>query len=352
MPADQRLTVLNVAYPLAPVGRNAAGGAEQVLSAIDRYLVARGHTSIVIARESSDSAGILETVPAVEGELTEAEKRGACSRHRNAIARVLRNTRIDIVHMHGVDAWQYLPETRAPVLITLHLPLFWYTPEIFTAGGPNVWLNCVSRAQHVTAPSCSRMLDPVPNGVEIQPKPGHKRLFCAALGRICPEKGFHHAISAARKAGAPLLLAGQVFAYPEHVAYFQNEIQPLLDSRRRFIGTAGFSAKRNLLSRAQCLLIPSLIAETSSLVAMEGMMCGAPVVAFHCGALPEIVEHGKTGFLVANEDEMAEAIHRASDLNSDRIRCAALSRFSAAAMCESYLEIYRRLVQRGCATAG
>ena len=87
----------------------------------------------------------------------------------------------------------------------------------------------------------------------------------------CPEKGYHLALDAAHLAGMALLLAGEVFPYPEHQRYFHEEIGPRLDSTRRFIGPVGGQRKRGLLQRAQCLIVPSLVAETSSLVAMEAL---------------------------------------------------------------------------------
>jgi glycosyltransferase involved in cell wall biosynthesis len=174
-----------------------------------------------------------------------------------------------------------------------------------------------------------------------------RRNFCLALGRICPEKGYHLALGAAQRAGVPLLLAGEVFGYPSHQEYFQSEIVPRLNGMRRFIGPAGFARKRRLLSAARCLLIPSLAAETSSLVAMESLACGTPVVAFHAGALEEIIEHGKTGFLVSDEQEMGAAILDVEKLDPEVCRMVARREFSSERMIARYLDLYARLVRGG-----
>jgi glycosyltransferase involved in cell wall biosynthesis len=141
-----------------------------------------------------------------------------------------------------------------------------------------------------------------------------------------------------------MVLAGQVYAYKAHEEYFSKEIRPRLDRRRRFIGPVGFSAKRRLLAGARCLLVPSLVEETSCLVAMEALAAGTPVVAFRTGALPEIVEHGRTGYIVSDAEEMAEAIRMAGKLDAEECRQAAQTRFSAEAMVQRYLETYDRLI--------
>src|SRR5437763_694856 len=161
------LTVLNVAYVFAPVGLDTAGGAAQVLAALDRALAGEGHCPLVIACAGSKTVGELQ------------------GRHA-------------------------------------------------------------------------------------------KRDFALALGRICPEKGFHYALDAAALARTPLLIAGRVFPYPDHEQYFAKEIEPRLGPLARFLGNLDFARKRRFLTAARCVLMPSLIDETSSLVAMEAIACGAP----------------------------------------------------------------------------
>lgn len=117
-----------------------------------------------------------------------------------------------------------------------------------------------------------------------------------------------------------------------------------MDKRRRFIGPVGRIAKNRLLSSAQCLLVPSLISETSSLVSMEALACGTPVVAFRAGALPGIIDHGRTGFLVENETEMAEAIAATGELVPAVCRAVARERFSGERMTRAYLDLYRDLI--------
>ncbi|WP_230530904.1 glycosyltransferase family 4 protein [Microvirga roseola] len=340
------LRVLSVAFPLAAVSPDTVGGAEQVLSFLDRSLVEAGHGSFVVACEGSQVEGTLVPVPVLKGPLGPEAWRQAHANHRQAIATALDRYSIDLVHLHGIDFSCYLPPPGAPALATLHLPPSWYPPEALMPERPRTWLHCVSASQQRACPHGRNLLPPIENGVpvdELSVVRHAKRDFSLALGRVCPEKGYHIALDAAHRAGRPLLIGGKVYEYDEHRRYFEREIVPRLDGRGRFLGPLGFTRKRRLLSAARCLVVPSLAQETSSLVAMEALACGTPVVALPNGALADIVEHGRTGFLVRDEREMADAIKAAGDLDPEACREVARRRFSLQQTAERYMDTYRWL---------
>jgi glycosyltransferase involved in cell wall biosynthesis len=343
------LTVLGVGYSLAPVGPNAVGGAEQVLSAIDRALVAAGHRSIVVGKLGSQVAGTLIPTGPMPVHIGEEERIRAGERHRQAIAQALAHFSVDVVHCHALDFADHLPKTDVPTLVTLHLPRDFYPMGNLPAERPRTWYNCVSASQRQSFPPFAAMLPKVENGVPVEPLQTRqaRRDFALCLGRICPEKGYEHALEAARLAEIPLLIGGQVFPYESHRCYFESAIRPRLGPRAHFLGPVGWTRKRRLLNAARCLLVPSLAAETSSLVAMEAMACGTPVIAFPAGALAEIVEPGVTGYLVHDADEMAWAIRVVVSLDPQRCREVARRRFSVERMVRDYFALYRRLAATG-----
>ena len=344
-----RLTVLSVAYPLAPAGPDAVGGAEQVLAHLDTALMRAGHRSIVVACEGSVTAGTLVATPAPNQVLSEAVRQWVQEQHGIGIERALDRWPIDIVHMHGFDFHAYLPPAGVPVLATLHCPVDWYAADALKPTRPCTYLNAVSARQHELLPASAALLPPIENGVRVDKLAGHyaKRGFALMLSRIAPEKGVHLAIDAAKATDLPLLIAGGVFPYPEHERYFAQEVLPRLDRRRRTIGPVGFRRKRRLLAAARCLVVPSRVAETSSLVAREAIAAGTPVVAFRQGALVDTVEDGRTGFLVDDVAALGQGMLEARHLDPEVCREAARRRFSAEQMIRSYLRLYSALARMG-----
>jgi glycosyltransferase involved in cell wall biosynthesis len=348
------LTILSVAYPLAPVRPDTAGGAEQVLLALDRALVARGHRSLVIAMEGSHVAGTLIATPFATMPFDEDARAHAQAAHAAAVERACRQSAIDLVHMHGLDFDAYLPCGRIPVLVSLHLPLERYRPEVLRPTRPLTWLHCVSRAQERTAPADASFLPAIENGVDVDAfVPARRKAgFALLLGRICPEKGVHLAIDAAARARVPLAIAGEVFPYTEHIDYFAREIAPRLGRTCRFLGRVGPHVKRRLLAAARCVLVPSLVAETSSLVAREALAAGTPVIGFAQGALAEIVSHCRTGFLANGVDDMAVCIAEAGRIDPGDCRAEARRRFPLDATIAAYLDRYRMLSRSPVRVAG
>ena len=187
------------------------------------------------------------------------------------------------------------------------------------------------------------------------------------MARICPEKNLHSGLDAARSAGLPAVLAGEVFPYPAHLRYFAEEIEPRLTRQgsthearaetvtshpeARFLGSVSGAAKDRLMARAACLLLPSLAPETSSLVAMEALAAGIPVIAMASGAVPEIIEDGRTGFLVSPGEgpkavgAMAAALGRLPELDRKTCRTIAAERFSLRRTLAQYAEMYHQLAR-------
>jgi glycosyltransferase involved in cell wall biosynthesis len=262
------LTILQVAYPFAPVGPDAVGGAEQVLGLIKRNLHRFGHQAVVAACAGSSTASPLLPTPLPAGTITDELRAATEAAHARTIQAALDRHAVDLVHMHGIEFHRYLPPPGVPVLVTLHLPPGWYPPEVFRLQRPDTWLHAVSWSQHRACPPCAALLPPVGNGVPVEALRSTVRRhdFALVLGRICPEKNQHAALEAGSRADLPVLLGGQVFPYAAHEHYWRDAVLPRLAGPHRFLGPLGFARKRRLLSAARCLVSASLAPETSSLV--------------------------------------------------------------------------------------
>ena len=338
------LTVLSVAYPLLPVNSGSGGGAEQILHLVERGLASSGARSIVIAAKGSQLSGSIIETAVCEGPFTEERREQAQQKHRKAIHSVLKREKVDVIHFHGLDFDRYVAEeTHAAQLATLHLPVSWYPSRVFEL--PNVSLNCVSQSQASSA-SVSFTLPVISNGVDVSSYRASMDRTDSLLwlGRVCPEKGTDVALRVAHRLKLPLTVAGPVHPFETHERYFTEQVQPLLDDQRRYIGTVGLQEKAALLTQARCVLIPSLAPETSSLVAMEAASSGAPVIAYRSGALPEVVEDGITGFIVDSEEDMADAVRRSREISPAKCLAVAQTRFQASRMVADYIALYRQLI--------
>ncbi len=350
------MRILYVAYPMLPVTPSVPGGAEQALWTLEREMAARGHATTVAACAGSQVAGSLVATGAAPAELDGFERRK--TEHEDAVVAEIARARrtgegYDLIHDESGSLWQRAREVQEPVLATLHLPKSFYWRRAFDAVSVNVYFNCVSQSQwrnHVDTP---HMLGVIHNGIRVQdfPAPSAGRAeYLLWIGRICEEKGTHDAIEIAHRARIPLVIAGGVYRFSYHQNYYEREIWPRLDGERiRRVETPSFPEKVKLLSRARALLVTSSVEETSSLVAMEAMACGTPVVAFRRGALPEVVANGVTGFVVDTVDEMVSALSRVGGIDPNACRAHVNRNFSANRMADEYERMYARVIAEASA---
>src|SRR5438105_7292346 len=141
------LTVLSVSYSLAHVSRKTAGGAEQVLATIDEALVRSGHRSLVVAPAGSQCNGLVIPAHIPRGVLDDNPKQEARRIFKHVLDRALNEYTVDVVHMHGIDFYDYLPDREVPIVVSLHLPLSWYRSNALSRAGSDVNLVGVSESQ-------------------------------------------------------------------------------------------------------------------------------------------------------------------------------------------------------------
>jgi hypothetical protein len=160
-----KLVVLNVAYPFAPVGPAALGGAEQLLTRLDTALASSGHESFVMACEDSVTDGILLATPKPPSAIDAAERQHIHEQYRFTLQTFLEKWPIDLIHMHGPDFYEYLPSPGVPVLVTLHQPVSEYPEIIFHLDRPQTFLQCAHAALRSDCPSCPYLLPEVEEAV-------------------------------------------------------------------------------------------------------------------------------------------------------------------------------------------
>ncbi|MEA2740636.1 MAG: hypothetical protein QOH05_3943, partial [Acetobacteraceae bacterium] len=204
-------------------------------------------------------------------------------------------------------------------------------------------LVALSRAQREHLPT-ARWAATVPNGVRPDRFPfrAARGEYAVFLGRMSPDKGPTWAIDAARAAGIPLVMAAKCREDSE-VAYFEQAVAPRLGGDVEWIGEVGGRRKVELLAGARCLLFPVDWEEPFGLVMIEAMACGTPTIAYPAGSVPEVIDHGLTGYIVHDEGSAVAAVSRLDRLSSSAIRARFEQRFTARRMAEDYVALYRRM---------
>ena len=163
------------------------------------------------------------------------------------------------------------------------------------------------------------------------------------IGRMTPDKGAHTAIEVAHRLDMRLIMAGKVNEGPEH-EYFAAEVEPHLSDNIHFRGEVDHETKVELYERARCTLFPIQWPEPFGLVMIESLACGTPVIAMRQGSVPEVIEHGRTGFIVDTADEMVEAYAHIDEIDPAECRRAVEERFGSEAFVAAHEAAYERLL--------
>jgi glycosyltransferase involved in cell wall biosynthesis len=338
-----------LAPPWIPIPPPGYGGIEFVLALLCDALVARGHdVELFCAPGSSSRAKVHPLLEAphpesIERALFEADHTGRAFAAIDAAAAAGRP--FDLVHDHsGFMALAMADRLTTPMAHTVHGPFDDDTKPYYAHHGAKGTLVCISRSQAQMAPAGANVGAVVYNPIDVESWPVglHKQDYLLWLGRFVPEKGPQRAIEVARASGRPLVLAGTV--QPRHERFFATEIEPHIDGELvRFVGEVGGARKQRLFADAFAFLMPIRWPEPFGMVMVESLAAGTPVLAFNHGAAPEIVEHGKTGFLVEDEDEMAAVVDKAAEIDPMDCRRGA-ARFSPDRVAAGYEEVYQRTI--------
>ena len=322
------------------------GGTERVVAHLSDALVDRGHDVVLFA--SGDSKTRAELVPCRDIALRLDKKLSwDVPAHLVMLAQIRKQARdFDILHFH---------------LDCFHLPLFQDIADrtLTTVHGrqdindlrrlhrhyPNFPLVSISASQRLPL-SHLRWMKTIHHGypkAQYAFSPAPKGDYLAFLGRIAPEKGVDRAIEIARRTGYPLRIAAKVD--PADKDYFEARILPLLDAPGvQFIGEIAEAEKSDFLGGARALLFPISWPEPFGLVMIEAMACGTPVIAFNQGAVPEIVRHGVTGFIVKTVDQAVKSVERVAEIDRVTVRAAFERYFSVEVMATSYEVAYTEVL--------
>jgi len=258
------------------------------------------------------------------------------------------NDELDVVHIYTNEEDIALPFAQLctkPVVFTHHDPfsLLVKYKNVFPKYKDLSWIS-ISMAQRTSMPPDTNWVANIYHGLpkdEFAPNYSPKGDYFAYIGRIIESKGVHLAIAAAKQAGVKLKIAGKHYAGHGKDSYWREQIEPQLGDDIEYVGFVKGSVKQDFLGNARALLVPSTFDEPFGMVLIEALACGTPVIGSKSGAIPEVIQDGKTGFVT---DDLAGAIAQIATINRRTCRTAFEEHFTSVRMAQEHLDAYRQIV--------
>jgi glycosyltransferase involved in cell wall biosynthesis len=329
-------------FPVPPSGY---GGIEWVVSLLADSLADSGHDVTLFASGDSSTSATLawafDEAPSADIGRTGPEL-------RHALACYERADDFDVINDHSGPLAAVLGgAVDTPVVHTVHGPLVGPDGDLYASlarVAPGVGLISVSLNQRKPQPSLPWVAN-CHNALDLDAYPVHveRGEYLLFLGRMSPDKGCHRAVEVALDAGLPLRIAGKM-REPAEREYFETYVAPHLGDGIEYLGETTHGKKVALLQNARATLFPIDWEEPFGLVMIESMACGTPVIATRWGAVPEVIEQGRSGVIVDDYREMAGALPAADALEPLECRRWVEEHFSAARMVEDYAAAYETVV--------
>lgn len=322
------------------------GGIELIVSLLSDELVRRGHNVTLFASGDSITKARVKSVHDRALRLDEKIKEPVLY-EQMLLAEVYQHAHhFDIIHSHvGCAALPYTSFVRTPTVHTTHGI---FTPDNEKMFRQFAWQPFISISEAQREPRLGlNYIHTVYNGIDteaysFQETPAEFP-YLAFVGRLSPEKGPEGAIKIARASGLPLKMAGKVDAVDR--VYYKEQLEPLIDGEQiQYLGEVSHEEKVQLLAGASVTLFPITWREPFGLVMIESMATGTPVVGMAMGSVPEVIAHGKTGFVCHSLEQMIEAVQEAMKLDRKTCRDYVLSRFSVQTMVNEYERAYRMML--------
>jgi glycosyltransferase involved in cell wall biosynthesis len=350
--ASDRLEIAVISPVWFPVPPTGYGGIEWIVWLLADGLVDAGHdVTLFAAGESRTKAKLVSVFEHAPSELIGQ----TLPEVHHALACYERAADFDVVNDHsGLPGAALGGGVSTPVVHTVHGPLDGEAGPIYdqlARFAPNVGLISISMNQRKPRPHLPWLAN-CPNALDfsLYPVKPHRGEYLLFLGRMSPDKGCHRAIAVAAETGLPLKIAGKLREAGE-MEYFREFVEPHLGEQIQYLGEVTHGEKVELLQHARATLFPIEWEEPFGLVMIESMACGTPVIATRWGAVPEVIEHGRSGIIVEDYRIIPYALEEADRLDPMECRRYVEQRFAPERMVADYVRAYRAAIELHAARA-